>query len=88
MKSYIVKGAYDTIYDGDIYKVVDEEGHMEYKVDLKQYHIFDANSHVWETWPIDNIHKNIYLSKQKYLGNLEEYPSYETAQKACNKSRR
>ena len=86
MKSYIVKGTYDTIYDGDIFKVVDEGGRVEYTADLKQYHTYDAENKVWETWPIDNIHKSIYLSKQMYLGKLQEYPSVDIAKKICGKN--
>ncbi len=86
MKSYIVKGTYDTIYDGDIFRVVDEDGRIEFNANLKQYHVYDKYSHSWETWPIDNIHKNIYLSKQMYLGKVQEFPSYDTAQKVCDKN--
>ena len=86
MKSYIVKGTYDTIYDGDIFRVVDEDGRIEFNANLKQYHVYDKYSQSWETWPIDNIHKNIYLSKQMYLGKVQELPSYDTAQKVCDKN--
>ena len=86
MKSYIVKGTYDTIYDGDIFRVVDEDGRIEFNANLKQYHVYDKYSQIWETWPIDNIHKNIYLSKQMYLGKVQEFPSYDTAQKVCDKN--
>lgn len=86
MKSYIVKGTYDTIYDGDIFRVVDEDGCIEFNANLKQYHVYDKYSQSWETWPIDNIHKNIYLSKQMYLGKVQEFPSYDTAQKVCDKN--
>ena len=86
MKSYIVKGTFNTIYDGDIFKVVNEAGQVEFNADLKQYHVFDEISQNWETWPIDNVHKNIYLSKQMYRGKVQEFPSYETAQRACDKN--
>lgn len=88
MKSYVINGKFSTIYDGDVYKVVDEEGRVEFKADLKQYHTFDSKSGIWETWPIDSIHKNVLLSKEMYFGRVREFPSIELAKNVCNKERR
>lgn len=84
MRSYIVKGTYTTIYDGEIFPTVDEAGREEYTVNLKQYHVYDANTKFWETWPVDDVHKSIYLSKQMRQGRLQEFPSLESAQRFCN----
>lgn len=85
MKYFVVKGKYDTIYDGDIAKSISEGGGLEYKADIKQYHVYDFDRSLWETWPIDGNHKNIYLSKEMYKGRLREFPSFQIAQKACEK---
>lgn len=83
MKSYVVRGKYDTIYDGEILKVVNG-GSTEFQADIKQYHVYDFARNIWETWPVDDIHKNIYLSKEAYKGRVKEYPSYDTAKRFCD----
>lgn len=83
MKCYVVKGKYDVIYEGEILKVVGEGGSVEYQSDIKQYRVYDFDRQMWETWPMDNVHKNIYLSKERFKGLVKEYPSFETAKKQC-----
>ena len=88
MKCYVIKGTYDVIYEGEIVKAVDESGSTEFKADIKDYHIYDFDRKLWEQWPLDNIHKNILLSKEMFKGRVREFPSYETARRTCEENLR